>query len=393
MNDTAEVHTPSRPNWALAPSPLPEGSPKKKNERRRRGRNPREKAEDLKGPEDRQRQPDTSEKARQYPRFETYSIPKTPTRMCKARHGGARHKVTPTGAQKSEQDHDSPLTGAKKDCSPRKSGTPAPEEASSPGPSQGARSALHLAQVDALIKELQRTRCLLETPPPSAEKNVKDKKQDSAKDPIARASSLPSESSSASVDSKIPWVWVAGHDGVLRPDMFVEGRPSSAPRPARADSPTAFMPAGMQDLYDLPPGLDRLAAADFAPPMARILTPIPPGAIFQAGLVQDILRDSGGPFPPAFEGSSRSTDSKGTIGRRSGRSRSRNRSGQAKIRAWSPEEEMTDWRRSKLPKDTKVIRPNPPSTAGPPISPVNMSRWPTLDEICAQKGYQSSSSA
>ncbi|EKM59278.1 uncharacterized protein PHACADRAFT_169797 [Phanerochaete carnosa HHB-10118-sp] len=306
----------------------------------------------------------------------------------KAKDGEDLQKLTPNRAQMSKQGRASPYpdVAEQRNCNtPRKSQTPDPED-NLPGSSSEARSALHLAQVDALIKELQRTRGLPKTLPPNAERTTQDRMKDDNRDAAiaARASSVPPEGASISLNAKVPWVWVAGHDGVLRPDMCMEGRPSSVPRLARSDVSSAFMPAGMQDLNDMSPGLESVSAAGHAHPMKRTTTPTPPWPIFQTGpTLNQFPKDSGLPFPDAFDRFSRSVNSQGTVGRNSGRSRSRNCSGQAPAR--SPGEETANWRSSKLPKDSKTVRPNPPSTAGPPVSPVQTSHWPTLDEICAKK--------
>ncbi|GJE84322.1 hypothetical protein PsYK624_003980 [Phanerochaete sordida] len=380
MKEPAELHSPSHPNWAVAPSPSPE-SIAKKNERRRRGSRQRGEAKspESKGFQTRHRPSNTPGGPHRRPQRDLSDLD---TRSPGSKGGAPEgQQSTPNRSERSTRNRGSPYSGVSKDRqrgTPQKFNTPAPVE-DSPGSGSGTRSPLHLAQVDALIKELQKTRGLSETPSPSADRTTRRKKTDNqGPSSEAHAPSLSPAGTPGSVQAKIPWVWVAGHDGVLRPDMRME-RPSAAPRVAPAAGSSAFVPAGMQDLPVVAPAF--AAPAAFAVPVQAVMASLPSWAIIQpVPTPEQHPSGSAGPFPVTFDGASR-----GTVGRKDGRPRSRNPSAHSPAR---PEEEANNWRKSRLPKESgsKAVGPNPPSTAGPPISPVQPSHWPTLDEICAQNG-------
>ena len=237
---------------------------------------------------------------------------------------------------------------------------------------QDARSALHLAQVDALIKELQKTRGLLETPSSDHEKNIST----GGRVAPVRALSMPLVSTlPATSEPQGQWVWIAGHDGVLRPDLGGANKSAVAPQgspPASVPACVQFTPAQpMQRNIDL-----RTASAPGTSSLSRMrsrrsLEPRGP--------------DPGAAFPTAFKGTNRASDTKGAIDMQARSSRSRNPS------SWSTTRSAEDgnWRSSKMPKEPSPSPVRGTSPSGEAISQAK--RWPTLDELCATKCSTSSS--
>ena len=297
-------------------------------------------------------------------RRDSYS---TPTRSSCATPDSEGSATRPRSDRKYKHSRGSPYSSINKTRSRVSSlriQTPVEEGSSSPDPK--ARSALHLAQVDALIKELQRTRGLLDTPSSSGEVS-----------PI-RASSVPPGGSRLSTDSKASWL--AGHDGILRPDILVEDKVPSTPAPSLQATPTTstlppFVPAGMDFLNGLFTGLSTNAVAAAA---ASGVSNFGTGP--RRSLDSRKPREPSRGFPAAF--SNYSAERQSTVGRKHSRSRSRQPSGPS---VTGLDDEPTSWRASKLQKRSDAGSSNSSGPSTPVTTPAKLQNWPTLDEICARR--------
>lgn len=359
-----DTHTTSKPNWALAPDSSPKNSPNRKGGRRpRSGKN----KESSKESEVRQRQSRRNGR----PRNEAATQDATSSSIDKS-----MTMVDAPTLRKGRQRRAQSYTSARDNRIDRPSGKPkTPEDNFSA--EQDTRSALHLAQVDALIRELQKTRGLLDTPGTS-------NGMSSQKGTPVRACSVSPVASLSASEPHGQLVWIAGQDGVLRPDLGGRSKTSEIRRPSSSSpsSPPAFLPAGMQILYPQPMQRN-----------TKLHTVSAPGSSSRSGnrptgrqLEPQAPRDFGPAFPTAFHGSSsRTPDTKGAAGNKIGRSRSRNPSNHTNMQ--SPQDEILSWRSSKLHKDPAPSPIRSSSPSGGALGQVQ--HWPTLDEICAIKASSS----
>jgi hypothetical protein len=360
-NAAKASHTSSKPNWALAPDPSPEGNSKKNSRRRRRG-NRRDEDKGLKTPHPRSR---AANKAHQTPRNGDMEF--TSGQKCDSGStaDGNEASTTAKATCKPPQDRGSPYSGLNKARSRVSSlKSHSFKDDNSPGQGDKARSALHLAQVDALIRELQRTRG------PSSERGNRATP--------ARAASVPPVFPPASSgDCKASWV--AGHDGVLRPDILIEDKVPAAPALVPGLGPTLpvtppFLLAERQALNDVFAGLHPYTIS--GPRSAGFNSY---GTRPQRGLEARMPRHLGGAFPAAFDSPEKTMATDEQVGR---------------SHSWQPsepptgcfaEEEIINWRSSKMPRRSGVASPNGSGPSTPANTPAKEQHWPTLDEICASK--------
>lgn len=383
-------HTPSKPNWAMAPDASPQDSGKKKKDNRRRSEGHRERRKSEAKP--RARRATAADKgSRRVTHADQQELP-GPSKVegASSAQDDRRAKEGARTPKKARYDRGSPYSKEKDNRTySRKPGT-SEEDSSSAG--QNSRSALHLAQVDALIKELQRTRGLMESPGASVEKNGKDDRRGAALPD--RSASVPPATISSPGDATARLVWMAGHDGVLRPDFVTgETRLVSAPPnipptvPVFAMPQTAFLPAGMQTLFSMP-----FAHDDNDEPHGIWFEGRPGTGPRRRSEPKVNTRNLHGVFPQVFEGSSRTPDSTHTGGVRNNGRRSRNPSGQRTMQR-AAETESSNWRSSRMQRNNTSPPPRADQQKTTGAAASRSVFGPTLDEICAMKAQSSSSSA
>ncbi|KIP12771.1 hypothetical protein PHLGIDRAFT_135110 [Phlebiopsis gigantea 11061_1 CR5-6] len=357
-----DAHTPSKPNWALAPKSSSVDSHDKRNNRRRRGGKTKEGAKDS-GLRHRRStgrgQPRCVPEGRNIEGDMKNISPSTNRDKTKARTNGP-HSVRQSCAH-STSDARSSRVGTPSKIRPWQDNL---------SPEADTRSALHLAQVDALIKELQKTRGLAE----SAGSGSGQRTPNSNKGTPLRASLV----SSAADMPQGQVVWIVGYDGVLRPGF---GEQIESSRLPPSSSPSAFLPSGVRVVHSYPMQRDVNHVINPASGYPSLFVPGP-----RRSPEPRPFQDFSTSFPAALHGAnSRIPDTKRTVNKtvRSGQTPSSQATG-SRLTDGGPR----NWRSAKLSKN-----PSPASTRGPSPSPISRSqpdlgqsqRWPTLEEICAMK--------
>ena len=363
-----DAHTPSKPNWALAPDSSP--SPNEKGGRRLRNGKAKEVAADFELCRRRSKGRGQSRGAPHGGGSTKYSGSSTDKDRTRARKSGF-HSTRQSRAPSDASARDSRGSTSSRNVYdwPRQDNLSSEAD---------TRSALHLAQVDALIKELQKSRGLMEISGSDSGRRTPN----STKVAPVRGASIPLAMASSS-PSGMPQdqpVWIAGHDGVLRPGLDEQIDLSRLRQ--LSTTPSVFLPAGMQVVRSHPMQRD-----------IDLITSSAPGgsSCFRTGPRRSpeprLPKAHSTSFPTAFHGSKNRTPER-TMGRNVGSSRTPGSQGTSSRLA---DEGTKSWRSARLSKN-----PSPASTRGPSPSPISHSqpgigqsqRWPTLDEICSSKSAQ-----